>query len=459
MEKNKLTVLLIHPEISRTKYNFVGIIENECLELEYIWTILKEKGHNVFLYDGQVEKVSVAQKIKEYNPDIVYVCGRTRQENFMLEYCNTAKQYDSKTITIIGGLHAQLSYERMYKDYVDYILTTFDIYKILDIIDYSFYNKILDLKTIDGICYKENNNWIKNNAKPFDINKLPLPYRTYFYEHPNNYRYLELKHAAWVRTAYCCPYNCKFCHRNRMNLGKYVCRDIKSVVDEIESIKSNNIYIVDDDFLFNNERLNEFIELIKARNINKKYICYGRSDFIAKNPEMMKKLKEIGLYYVLVGLEAIDDNKLSGYNKKSNINNNIKSIEICNNLGINIIGMFIVDIDYTAKDFKDLYKWIKTHNLKHVALSIFTPEMGIETYDKYKDRLITQNPSHWDYLHLVAKPTKMSVRRYYYCYYKLMIKLFLKAQREGVYDFIDYKDYIISFVRNIFKIKRKNDDE
>ena len=45
MEKNNLTILLIHPEISRTKYNFVGIIENECLELEYIEAILKEKGH------------------------------------------------------------------------------------------------------------------------------------------------------------------------------------------------------------------------------------------------------------------------------------------------------------------------------------------------------------------------------------------------------------------------------
>ena len=30
MEKNK-TVLLVHPEISRTKYNFAGIIDNEPL--------------------------------------------------------------------------------------------------------------------------------------------------------------------------------------------------------------------------------------------------------------------------------------------------------------------------------------------------------------------------------------------------------------------------------------------
>ena len=52
MEKSNLTILLIHPEISRTKYNFVGIIENECLELEYIGAILKERGHKVYLYDG-----------------------------------------------------------------------------------------------------------------------------------------------------------------------------------------------------------------------------------------------------------------------------------------------------------------------------------------------------------------------------------------------------------------------
>lgn len=459
MEKNSLTILLIHPEISRTKYNFVGIIENECLELEYIEAILKEKGHKVYLYDGQVEKRPVTIKIKECNPDIVYVCGRTRQENFMLEYCETAKRDNENTITIIGGLHAQLCYERMYKDYVDYILTTFDIYKILDIIDYHFSSKEVNLDNIEGICYKKDNSWIKNKQCAFDINKLTLPDRTYFYEHPKNYRYLELEHSAWVRTAYCCPYRCKFCHRNKMNMGQYVCRDIKDVVEEIANIKSDNIYIVDDDFLFNKDRLNEFIRLIKEKNINKKYICYGRSDFIAENEALMKRLKEIGLYYVLVGLEAIDDRKLKDYNKKSSVYNNVRSIKICNDLNINIMGMFIIDLDYTTKDFKNLYKWIKNHSLKHVAVSIFTPEMKTETYDMYKDRIITNNPSHWDYLHLVAKPTKMSVKRYYFNYYKLLIKLFLKAQREGIYDFIDYKDYIISFVKNIFKSKRSNDDE
>ena len=265
MENKKLTFLLVHPEISRTKYNFVGIIENECLELEYIVTILKEKGHDVFIYDGQVEKKRFKERLKEINPNVVYVCGRTRQENFMLEYCNDAKTLNSDIMTIIGGFHAQLCYERMYKEYVDYILTTFDIFKILDLVEKYFYNKELELNKIDGLCYKEEGIWKYNKSVPFDINKLPLPDRTYFYEHPNNYRYLELENAAWVRTAYSCPYNCKFCHRNRMNNGRYSVRDIEDVVSEIESIKSNNIYIVDDDFLFNEDRLKRFISLIREK--------------------------------------------------------------------------------------------------------------------------------------------------------------------------------------------------
>ena len=458
MNTKKLNVLLIHPEISRTKYNFAGVIENECLELEYISSVLKAKGHQVYMYDGQIENVSVRNRIREYNPDIIYVCGRTRQENFMLEYCEEAKQYNSRIMTVIGGLHAQLCYERMYRDYVDYILISFDIYLLLNMIERHFYGVTDALEGLSGICYRNKGQWICTGQTAVDINSLPLPDRSYFYEHPNNYRYLELEHAAWVRTAYSCPYNCMFCHRNRMNNHTYSCRDIESVVEEISKIKSDNIYIVDDDFLYNRERLLSFVRLVREKNINKKFICYGRADFIAANEDVMAELKSIGLYYVLVGLETMDEDCLKKYNKCSNMNNNIQCIEICKKLGINIMAMFILDLDFTPKDFKKLYKWIKLRGLKHVAVSIFTPELGMDIIDEYSDRLITDNPSHWDYLHLVAKPSNMSVRRYYFSYYILLIKLFLKAKREGVYDFINYGDYIRSFIKNFVKGKRTNDD-
>ena len=243
-----------------------------------------------------------------------------------------------------------------------------------------------------------------------------------------------------------------------MNMGQLSLRDIEDVVREIAQIDTENIYIVDDDFLFDTERLGRFVDAVRQQGIRKRYICYGRADFIAKNPEMMRKLKEIGLYYVLVGLEAIEDSYLARYEKRSDVHNNVQCVSVCNELGIHMMGMFIVDLSFRAKDFRALYHWIVEHQVRHVALSVFTPELCTPVYEQYRDRIITDNPSHFDYLHLVARPAYMGVRSFYFHYYILLIRLFLKAKREGVYDFIDYGDYIRSFVANMFRGMRKNDD-
>jgi hypothetical protein len=95
--------------------------------------------------------------------------------------------------------------------------------------------------------------------------------------------------------------------------------------------------------------------------------------------------------------------------------------------------------------------WIKTHHLKHTAISIFTPELSSDLYESYRDRIISHNPEHWDYLHLVAKPEKLSIKAYYFHYHILLIRLFLRGKRQGIYDFMDYSYYIKSMVKNIFR--------
>lgn len=445
-----MKILLIFPELSRSHYDFIGISEDECLELEYISAVMKQQEHDVFILDGQIQKISVAGTLKAYNPDVVYLCGRSRQENFMLEYCQTAKKFNSKITTIIGGIHAQLCFERLYNENVDYIVKTFDPYKIIEILQGNMQT--------DGICYRNGAKWISNNVQPFDINKLPLPDRSYFAEHPQSYRYLELEHAAWVRTAFSCPYHCEFCHRHELNSGQYSARNISDVVMEIKDIKADNIYICDDDFLVDRKRITEFIRLVKTNDIRKNYICYGRSDFIANNRDLMYELKEIGLYYCLVGLEAINDISLDKYNKNSNSNNNVESIKICNEIGVKLMGLFLADLDFKPRDFTNLYKWIVNHNLKHVAVTIYTPELCTENYERFNDRIISSDPSHWDYLHLVAKPTHMSVKHFYFCYYKLLLKLLIRAKKDGIYDFLDYKKFIFDFIKQMF-VKRSNDGE
>ena len=442
MKESKI-FLLVHPEIARTKYNFAGAIDNEPLELEYIWAMLREQGYEPHIWDGQVETEPFVKRLRDLSPDWVYICGRTRQENFMKEYARAAKAQGA--VTVIGGLHAQHNYKRFFERYIDYVLTDFNIFSLLELV------RGKAPGTLDGVCWRIGQRWNMKAPKAFDMGLLPRPDRTYFYEHRDRYRYLELKPCAHVRTAYCCPYRCRFCYRNRLNCGVYAPRDIADVVDEIAGIECENIYIIDDDFLFNEQRIREFIGLIRERGIKKRYVCYGRADFISSHEELMRELKSIGFYYILVGLEAADDKHLYRYNKKSDLYANGNAVRILNEAGINIMGMFIVDLDFKAGDFRDIYRWVRRHRLRHVAISIFTPEMNSELFEEYRSRLITRDPSHWDYLHVVAKPAHMSVKRYYFHYHVLLVRLFFRAWRQGVYKFLDYGYYIKSIVKNLFR--------
>ena len=61
-------VLLVRPEESRSQYDFQGVIENECLELEWIMTILKEAGHDVTFVDASGTPDQVYAEIQAILP-------------------------------------------------------------------------------------------------------------------------------------------------------------------------------------------------------------------------------------------------------------------------------------------------------------------------------------------------------------------------------------------------------
>lgn len=445
-----MRIILANPETSRTKYDFAGIIDDEPYELECLMAYLKQVGIECMIWDGQIKK-NFREAFNAFKPDAVYFCGRTRQENFIKEYCRYCKsgKRGGSVLTIVGGIHAQNCPERFHAEYIDFVVTTFDPSAVADIV----IGKSPD--NIGGIHYKSRKSpegeWLATESGPYDISRLPWADRSQFYENKERYCYLELRPCAIIRTAFCCPYSCAFCYRNRLNCGKYTTRPIEDVVNEIEAVECDNIYIIDDDFLVNVSRLERFIELLREKNIHKRFVCFGRADFIVKHREIIPKLADAGFYYILTGLEYIENRRLKSTNKKSVVNANGKAIRILHENGIHMMGMFITDLDFTAHDFRNLYRWIKHFKLKHVAISIYTPEMCLENFQDYKDRMITDNPEEWDYLHLVAKPDKISVRKYYMYYHLLLIRLFLRAKRQGIYDFLDYGSFIKSFLKNLFK--------
>lgn len=433
-----MNLLLIRPKSLNIISN-INVIDLEPLDLEYLYTIALEEGVNCQIFDSLFDKRSLLDVLKEYEPDITALCGYITQEPLILEYSKKIKEYNPSIKVMVGGVHAQVNYERFYTDTIDFIVHSNSLEPFRRLLRLWDNYDALSLRDIKGICYRNGGKWTVNDTLLINPDELPIPDRSHFNKNKHMYRYLGFTPCAIVKTAYSCPYNCSFCFCRKINGGKYAARSIDLVVEEIAGIDCDNIHIVDDTFLVDRGRVNRFIELIRERKIDKNFIFYSRADFVVKNEDLIKELAAIGTKGIIVGLEAIDDTTLNSYSKQSSEDLNLKCVSILQRHNIDCLGLFIIDINATKKDFVNLYNWVKKTNLRYASPSIFTPIPGTSLYDDYRDKITTDKMQNWDFLHLVMEPVNMSKKAFYLEYYKLFIRLTMLGRKRGIYDFVDMK--------------------
>lgn len=82
------------------------------------------------------------------------------------------------------------------------------------------------------------------------------------------------------------------------------------------------------------------------------------------------------------------------------------------------------------EDFNYLSRWLKKWNLRFINLQPFTPLPGTPLFEMYREQLIIPRDKYeqWDLANLVVKPSKISIRRYYYNILKLYFKLTLNPK-------------------------------
>ena len=432
-----MNVLLIRPRpvnlISR-----VNVIDLEPLELEYLYTVARQEACRCEIYDQLFDKRGICHVLNSFQPDIVAISGYITQVKVMLDCAVKVKEFNPHAVVVMGGVHAELNYKDFYTDNADYIIHSGGLEVFRKIVKAGGNLEMLENER--GLCFRNTENeWVENQKEALDPNLLPVPDRSHFNRNKANYRYLGYSPCAIVKTSYSCPYKCSFCYCRNLNGGMYAVRDIEKVIEEIKGIDCENIHIVDDTFLVDRKRIEKFIALVKENHIEKNFVIYSRADFVVENEDLIEKLGTVGVRGIITGLEAISDDKLDAYEKRSSSRINAKCVEVLNKYNIDCLALFIIDTDATVKDFRSLFGWIRKMNLKYSSVSIFTPIPGTGEYDKYKDKLTSNNLELWDFLHLVLEPGNLSRKQFYLEYYKLFIKLFILGRKKGIYDFVNTK--------------------
>ncbi len=418
--ENRLRILLLRPRPPRETIGLQHVMICEPLELEYLVGNIGKAKASVKIIDMILEKKPIEFFINKYKPHIVGMTAYITHVGAVKEMARKIKCLSNQTITVVGGVHAEVVPEDFISKYIDCIICSNPVETFNKIIDRV--RAGVDTKEIEGTYVKG-----KKHIRTSSYNILP-PDRSSVKKYRKKYYYMFHNPCALIKTSLGCPYTCSFCFCKEITGGKYFARKIDEVMEELESIKEREIYIVDDDFLFNEDRLNLFCDELEKRNIHKRFLVYGRADFIASHEKVIGRLSRHGLSAVIVGVESVREKDLKDFNKRSSLENNEKAIRILQKYGIELYATMILQPDFTKKDFRQIEDYIIGLNVSFVNLQPLTPLPGTEIYDDYKDKILVPRKDYamWDLAHIVLEPKYMSIRQYYYQIIKTYARIVLR---------------------------------
>ena len=423
-----MRVLLVRPPVPRHTMGLKHVMICEPLELEYVAAGLPR--HDVRILDLIVEK-NLERVLREFRPDVVGTSCYITGVNAVKKVCRAAKRWNPAVWTVVGGVHASKAPEDFADQAIDCIVLGDGTTTMPDLMEV-FVNGA-PLESVPGLALPDDAGGVVFTAERRYMPKpdtLPLPRRDLVAHLAHRYYYLFHRPVATVKTTWGCWYHCNFCFTWQITDGVPYSRSPESIVDELAAIEADDVYIVDDIFLINRRRLRRIADLMRARGVRKNILCYGRSDFIAENEDVIAEWAELGLRAVLIGLEASTDQELGAMHKENTVDYNRRAIEVLRRHGVDTYGSLIPHPDYTPEDWARLQRFIDETGLYYLNVSPLTPLPGTAIWDEYKDRVTVSRRAHglWDLSHAVL-PTRMPLRDFYRALLGVYVRTTLDLKR------------------------------
>lgn len=363
------------------------------------------------------------ERLAEIRPDVIGFTGYSNQSARVKELAHLVKEQYPSTLVVVGGIHATISPKDYAMEDIDIIVrgeggTTFREvlrrFKAGEPLSFGY----VSLSRLDEDFSEKAA--VLPPAYPA-VEDIPLPRRDlversrYFAvwtSAPEKRLDTMFPRIASVRTSYGCKFNCAFCVVHHIMGRQYLERSPEAVVNEIENIKEEHIYFVDDETFLNEKRMTKIAHLLLERGIKKKYVSWARADTIVRHPDMFRLWKKAGLGIVYVGLEAMDETRLKNYKKLTSVETNKKAVSMLQEIGLTLHASLMVDPGFSVEDFRNVEKTIMDIRPAEVSFTVFSPSPGTELWHKHKEEFICDPYLFYDCMHTLL-PTKLEIRRFY----------------------------------------------
>lgn len=405
------------------------IFRGEPLALEVIAGNLD--GHAVAIADLKVAPNVLAKTLDQFEPDLVGFTGVTCEANTIVRLAGEVKR-NRDALVVVGGQHASCDPTFFNRDAIDYIVMGL--------------GKLSFRELVDAIANGTVSSGIAGVAKTNPGGSLDYARRAYSHadlvdDRPPRYD-LVAQHrdqyvmsgvggkVGFVASAYGCTHRCIFCSIPNMTEGRYLTHRPAAVLRDMQLLGEVPVLrLVDANTFGDLENALCLGRCIIESGLKKAIVADVRAETVTRHPDLFKLWKQAGLTSVVIGFEEISDAGLKRLNKQSSVAVSIEALGILKDLGIRVIGDFIVDPDYTEADFDALERFVASHAIDLPLPSILTPLPGTPLHREMRHKITIQDLDYYTFTNAVC-PTRMEPK-FFYQAYAAMLKRFLKHISHG----------------------------
>lgn len=367
------------------------------LGLGYLAAVLRKEGIEVEIIDCTISpsQDDLIRLVTEERPDIVGISATTPSFESAKMVSQNIKRISPETLIVLGGAHVSaIPEESLLEESFDLGVLGEGEVTFLEIVKAYLNDKdTRAFRKIKGIAFREKERVIKTGPREFieNLDELPFPARDLmpplknYHPTPASYRKLPL---GVVMTSRGCPMHCTFCDRAVFG-NCHRSRSPQNVMDEIEELikryGAQEIRFFDDTFTLKEDFVFGLCDEMERRRLRFPWTCL--TTVLTATCDMLKRMREVGCWQVLFGLESGDDGMLKLLKKGNTVEANRRAVRWAQEADLEVRADFIIGTPgETMKSLNNTLNFALEMNLDYAHFNKFVPFPGTEIYHKLIDQ-------------------------------------------------------------------------
>jgi len=265
-------------------------------------------------------------------------------------------------------------------------------------------------KGTKGVASSEDGNVILNGRQPLipNLDSLPLPaYHLIDMESEAYYWHGMGRKAFGLSTSRGCGDRCAYCSETRFWEGVWRGRSGEKVVEEISYLHrqyGKSLFVFNENtFNWSRKRVEEFLDELGRSGLHIHFWFQSRIKDILRDEDLIPEMKRHGLYEVMLGIESIQPEVLTRYQKQQTREMAQKAMDILRRNRIMVMANVMCgDWDDSKESLGEVFQFVKKQS-DFLVLTLTTPLPGTKYFEEAErlGRIRERDFGKYDFMHPV----------------------------------------------------------